>query len=72
MFDLQVCDNFCCTAKWFSHTYTDILYLLLLMVKHFSLKPRTRKPIYISLFRSSGQCNKSKNKCGALPLWLGD
>ena len=24
MVDLQCCDNFCCTTKWFSYTYTHI------------------------------------------------
>lgn len=32
------------------------------MVKHFSLKPRTRKPIFILTFRTSGQCSKIRNK----------
>ena len=27
--DLQCCVNFCCTAKWFSYTYIDILFHIL-------------------------------------------
>ena len=36
--DLQCCVNFCCTAKWFSYTYTYILFHILF---HYGLSQDT-------------------------------
>ena len=37
--------------------------------KAFLIKPRIRKPIYTSLFRSPGQCNKITNKTKNMPCY---